>query len=254
MKIRIFMLVIAVVGVLIGCDEDGGTVPQPQIPGYIWEVWTWQSDSDPYQPPLTWASKYYADDGNYPPYDDRWDDPRYFYGGGDDAAYGDGRLWIAGEGSLSVDYDDPKSGIFEVGVGLFDTVNVEGLTYDGEHLWGSSDSDFYRIDPDTYEHEFMFTYGDGSLRFKGLAWDGEYLWGLASGEAIKIDPETGSGFHTVTCPYGVGLAWGAKYLWVNDRDGIIYRFSPVDGSVLQTLYTNKGGFYTPGGLAYEPPE
>ncbi|UCE26149.1 MAG: hypothetical protein JSW52_07220 [Candidatus Coatesbacteria bacterium] len=262
MKARVFILVITVGGILIGCNGDGGVTPQTPVPGYIWEVWTGFSESDPDRPPLVSIDRYSAEDGSesYPNKGSAHasnSESSYGYGVGYDAAYGDGRVWAAGvKIEVHGDIQHSTYGIWERGVDFFETERVEGLTYDGEYLWGSYGSDFYRIDPNTYECELMFTFGDGTKEFVGLAWDGEYLWGLAEGEAIKIDPETGSEVRSVTCPGGTnaGLTWGGKYLWVNDLDlnGSIYRFSPVDGTLLQVLDTGKSELFWAGGLAYEP--
>jgi len=255
------------IALVIGCD-DGGTGPggqDPPKPGCVWEVWEfWYADKD-WEPPYVWIYKYNSVDGNV--LDNVW---APFCGYGYDAAYGDGRLWVAAEVFWQNANGNREYGpvIWEVGNGYFESPYIDGLTWDGEQLWGcSSYGEFYTIDPDTHESEFMFTYGDNEYSFTGLAWDGEYLWAITptTNEIIQIDPEKGSKFHSVPFPepkrylpmYNYGLTWDGEALLMSDPtiDGSIYRISPDDGRVLWILYTGEKSYrYQSGGLAFEPVE
>jgi hypothetical protein len=254
--------IVAVLVLFLGCGDDGTTWPDggdPPEPGYIWEVWEfWYSDVD-WEPPNIWVYKYNSADGTV------LDSERaLFVGYGYDAAYGNGRLWVAAEilGQDASGNREYGPVIWEVGNDYFESPYIDGLTWDGKQLWGcTSYGEFYTINPETHESELMFTYEKGILSFEGLAWDGEYLWAVTptTNEIIQIDTENGTKVHSVLCPgkYPNGLTWDGEALLVSDRgiNGSVYRISPNDGQVLWVLYTGEKLYrYINGGLAFKPAE
>jgi len=268
MRNVIVISITAFIALVIGCD-DGGTGPggqDPPKPGYVWEVWEFYYEDGYWYPPLISVWSYSTTGGE----DAVRSAHAPFSGYGHDAAYGDGRLWVAAEiyeRDLS-DYRQSGPVIWEIGNGYFESPHIDGLTWDGEQLWGcSSYGEFYTINPDTHESELMFTYGDHEYSFTGLAWDGEYLWAITptTNEVIQINPSNGSEVHSVPYPepkqylfmYNYGLTWDGEALLLSDPtvDVSIYRISPEDGSVLWFLYTGeKSPHYGSVGLAFEPSE
>lgn len=249
---------VVLVALIMGCGGDNGaTGPDggdPPKPGYVWEVWEQYVEDGYWYPPLVSVVSYDSSNG------EKLRDVRApFEGSGYDAAYGEGRLWVAG-GDY---YSGPV--IWEVGVDCYPSPGFRGLTWDGERLWGCNWGNFYTINPDTHESELMFTYGDNEYSFTGLAWDGEYLWAIThtTNEIIQIDPGNGSKVRSVPFPepkhyqfeYNYGLTWDGEALLMSDPtlDGSIYRISPEDGTVLWILYTGrKSPYYGSCGLAFEP--
>src|SRR5262244_1491607 len=116
---------------------------------------------------------------------------------------------------------------------------VDGVTFDGQHVWFASGDKLNALDP-----------GSGkTLRsidvaaHAGTAFDGRHLWQIAENRIQKIDPKTGRVLATIPAPGGggaSGLAWGEGSLWVGQyRDRKIYRIDPETGAILRTIESKR---------------
>ena len=117
--------------------------------------------------------------------------------------------------------------------------SVNGVTYDGEHVWFASGDKLNAFDP-----------ANGKLlrsidvaAHAGTAFDGEHLFQLAEDRIQKIDPMTGRVLATIPAPGGggdSGLAWGEGTLWVGQyRDRRIHQIDPETGAILRTIQSNR---------------
>jgi glutamine cyclotransferase len=115
---------------------------------------------------------------------------------------------------------------------------VNGVTYDGQHVWFASGDKLNAVDP-----------GSGKpLRsievaaHAGTAFDGQYLFQIAEDRIQKIDPQTGQVLATIPAPGngGSGLAWAEGSLWVGQyRDRKIVQVDPETGAILRTIESNR---------------
>jgi glutamine cyclotransferase len=115
---------------------------------------------------------------------------------------------------------------------------VNGVTYDGQHVWFASGDKLNAVDP-----------GSGKpLRsievaaHAGTAFDGQYLFQIAEDRIQKIDPQTGQVLATIPAPGngGSGLAWAEGSLWVGQyRDRKIVQVDPETGTILRTIESNR---------------
>jgi glutamine cyclotransferase len=116
---------------------------------------------------------------------------------------------------------------------------VNGVTYDGKHVWIAAENKLLSVDPAT---------GD-TLRSidvaaeAGTAFDGEHLFQMSAGVIRKIDPGTGRVLATIPAPGGggdSGLAWAEGTLWVGQyRERKIHQVDPETGAVLRTIESNR---------------
>jgi glutamine cyclotransferase len=116
---------------------------------------------------------------------------------------------------------------------------VNGVTYDGQHVWIAAENKLVSVDPAT---------GD-TLRSidvaaeAGTAFDGEHLFQMSAGVIRKIDPGTGRVLATIPAPGGggdSGLAWAEGTLWVGQyRERKIHQVDPETGAVLRTIESNR---------------
>src|SRR5277367_6428849 len=90
---------------------------------------------------------------------------------------------------------------------------VNGVTFDGQHVWFASSDKLNSLDP-----------ADGKIlrsievaAHAGTAFDGRHLFQISEDRIHKIDPETGRVLATIPAPSGggdSGLAWAEGSLWV----------------------------------------
>jgi glutamine cyclotransferase len=116
---------------------------------------------------------------------------------------------------------------------------VNGVTYDGEHVWFAGGDSLNALDPAS----------GGLVRtidvaaHAGTAFDGEHLFQLAEDRILKIDPKTGRVLATIPAPGAggdSGLAWAEGTLWVGDyRRRRIHQIDPETGAVLRTIESNR---------------
>ena len=116
---------------------------------------------------------------------------------------------------------------------------VNGVTYDGQHVWFAAGDALNALDP-----------GSGTTgssidvaAHAGTAFDGRYLFQIAENRIFKIDPATGRVVHTIPAPGGgadSGLAWAEGTLWVGQyRERKIHQIDPETGAILRTLESNR---------------
>jgi outer membrane protein assembly factor BamB len=116
---------------------------------------------------------------------------------------------------------------------------VNGVTYDGQHVWFAAGDKLNALDPVSGK----------TLRsidvaaYAGTAFDGQHLFQIAEGRIQKIDPKTGRVLATIPAPDGgghSGLAWAEGTLWVGQyEDRKIYQVDPQTGAILRTIETSR---------------
>src|SRR6266404_5891290 len=117
---------------------------------------------------------------------------------------------------------------------------VNGVTYDGQHVWCAAGDKLNAFDPAS----------GTTLRsidvaaHAGTAFDGRHLFQIAEDRIQKIEPKTGRVLATIPAPGGggdSGLTWAEGTLWVGQyRDRKIRRVDPRTGEVLETLEMPPG--------------
>jgi glutamine cyclotransferase len=116
---------------------------------------------------------------------------------------------------------------------------VNGVTYDGQHVWFASGDKLNAFDPSTGN---MLRSIDVAAH-AGTAFDGRYLFQIAEDRIHKIDPKTGQVLATIPAPGGggdSGLAWAEGMLWVGQyRNRKIHQIDPETGTILRTIESNR---------------
>src|SRR5580658_6225696 len=84
---------------------------------------------------------------------------------------------------------------------------VNGVTYDGQHVWFASGDKLNALDPASGKTVRSIDVAAHA----GTAFDGQHLYQLAADRIQKIDPKTGHVLATIPAPDGdggdSGLAW-----------------------------------------------
>src|SRR6201982_3894131 len=99
-----------------------------------------------------------------------------------------------------------------------DVERVNGVTYDGQHVWFASGDKLNALDPASGK---LLRSIDVAAQ-AGTAFDGRHLFQIAEDRIQKIDPKTGRVLATIPAPPGggnSGLAWGEGALWVGEYRG-----------------------------------
>ena len=120
-----------------------------------------------------------------------------------------------------------------------DADKVNGVTFDGRHVWFASGDKLNAFDP-----------ADGKVKrtidvpaHAGTAFDGQHLFQIAEDRIQKIDPKTGRVVGTIPAPGGggdSGLAWAEGMLWVGQHRGRkIHQIDPQTGKILRTIESNR---------------
>src|ERR1700742_3050241 len=115
---------------------------------------------------------------------------------------------------------------------------VNGVTYDGEHVWIASGDKLNSFDPESGRAARTIDVPAHA----GTAFDGQHLYQLADERIQKIDPGTGRVLGTIPAPSGggSGMAWAEGTLWVGQyRDRKIHQVDPDTGAILRTLESNR---------------
>jgi glutamine cyclotransferase len=115
---------------------------------------------------------------------------------------------------------------------------VNGVTYDGEHVWFASGDKLNALDPKTGEKLRAIDVAAHA----GTAFDGHYLFQLSGDQIQKVDPHSGRVLSTIPAPGGAGsgLAWAEGTLWMGQyRNRRIHQIDPNTGEVLRTIESNR---------------
>jgi glutamine cyclotransferase len=115
---------------------------------------------------------------------------------------------------------------------------VNGVTFDGDHVWFASDDKLNAFDPATGKPVRSIDV----TAHAGTAFDGRHLFQLADERIQKIDPKTGEVLSTIPAPAGggSGLAWAEGTLWMGQhRNRKIHQIDPATGAVLRTIESNR---------------
>jgi glutamine cyclotransferase len=124
--------------------------------------------------------------------------------------------------------------------GPFPSVDqVNGVTFDGEHVWFATGDALNALDPTTGN---VLRSIDVAAH-AGTAFDGRHLFQIAEDRIQKIDPQTGRVLATIAAPGrggDSGLAWAEGTLWVGQhRSRKIYQIDPETGAILRTIESNR---------------
>jgi glutamine cyclotransferase len=115
---------------------------------------------------------------------------------------------------------------------------VNGVTYDGQHVWFASGDKLNALDPKSGEKVRAIDVAAHA----GTAFDGRHLFQLSGDHIQKVDPNTGRVLSTIPAPGGAGsgLAWAEGTLWIGQyRDRKIHQIDPRTGAVLRTIESNR---------------
>jgi glutamine cyclotransferase len=116
---------------------------------------------------------------------------------------------------------------------------VNGVSYDGQHVWFASGDRLHALDPASGKTLRSIEVASHA----GTAFDGHHLFQIAEDRIQKIDPATGRVQATIPAPGGggdSGLAWAEGTLWVGQhRDRKIHQVDPETGAVLRTIESNR---------------
>lgn len=116
---------------------------------------------------------------------------------------------------------------------------VNGVTYDGQHVWFASGDKLSSFDPASGKVEQSIEVAAHA----GTAFDGKHFFQIAENCIRKIDPKTGKVLATIPAPGDggdSGLAWAEGTLWVGQYRGRkIYQINPDTGEVLRTIESNR---------------
>jgi glutamine cyclotransferase len=120
-----------------------------------------------------------------------------------------------------------------------DAERVNGVSFDGRHVWFASGERLSAFDPDSGQQLRSLDVAGHA----GTAFDGEHLFQIAEDRIHKIDPKTGHVLASIPAPGGggdSGLAWAEGSLWVGQyRERKIHQVDPATGKVLRTIQSNR---------------
>jgi len=116
---------------------------------------------------------------------------------------------------------------------------VNGVTFDGRHVWFASGDKLNAFDPASGKMVRTLDV----VGHAGTAFDGRHLFQIAEDRIQKIDPKTGRVLATIAAPGGggdSGMAWAEGTLWVGQyRDRKIHQIDPQTGAILRTIESNR---------------
>ena len=116
---------------------------------------------------------------------------------------------------------------------------VNGVSYDGEHVWFASGDKLNALNPASGKTVRSINVSSHA----GTAFDGKYLYQIAESRIQKIDPKTGEVISSIPAPGGggdSGLAWAEGTLWVGHyHERKIYQIDPETGAILRTIESNR---------------
>jgi glutamine cyclotransferase len=116
---------------------------------------------------------------------------------------------------------------------------VNGVTYDGEHVWFASGDKLNALDPASGKTVRAIDVAAHA----GTAFDGKHLFQIAEARIQKIDPKSGRVLNTIPAPGNggdSGLAWAEGSLWVGEyRARKIHQIDPETGAILRSIESNR---------------
>jgi glutamine cyclotransferase len=116
---------------------------------------------------------------------------------------------------------------------------VNGVTYDGQHVWFASGDKLNAFDPESGKGVRTIDVAAHA----GTAFDGRQLFQIAEDRIQKIDPKSGEVLATIPAPGGggdSGLAWAEGTLWVGQhRNRKIHQIDPETGAILRTIESDR---------------
>jgi glutamine cyclotransferase len=116
---------------------------------------------------------------------------------------------------------------------------VNGVTYDGQHVWFAAGDRLHALDPESGQTVRSIEVASHA----GTAFDGQHLFQIAEDRIHKIDPKTGRILATIPAPGGggdSGMAWAEGSLWVGQhRARKIHQIDPETGAILRTIESNR---------------
>ena len=116
---------------------------------------------------------------------------------------------------------------------------VNGVTFDGEHVWFACGEKVTSLDPVSGKTLRSIDVAAHA----GTAFDGRHLFQIAEDRIQRIDPKTGRVLATIPAPGGggdSGLTWAEGTLWVGQyRDRKIHQVDPETGAVLRTIESDR---------------
>ena len=120
-----------------------------------------------------------------------------------------------------------------------DAEKVNGVTFDGRHVWFASGDRLNAFDPTSGKVVRTINVSAHA----GTAFDGRHLFQIAEDRIQKIDPQSGRVLATIPAPGGgrdSGLAWAEGALWVGQyRERKIHQVDPQTGAILRTIESNR---------------
>ncbi|MET3856926.1 glutamine cyclotransferase [Rhizobium sp. OAE497] len=124
--------------------------------------------------------------------------------------------------------------------GPFETApRVNGVTFDGQHVWFASGEKLHALDPETGSELCTIDVASHA----GTAFDGRYLYQIAEDRIMKIDPQNGTVLSTIPAPGNggdSGLAWCEGSLWVGQHRGRkIHEIDPETGAIRRTIESDR---------------
>src|SRR6202049_2358178 len=116
---------------------------------------------------------------------------------------------------------------------------VNGVTFDGQHVWFASGDRLNALDPASGTVQRSIDVAGHA----GTAFDGEHLFQIAEDRIQKIDSKSGRVLATIPAPGGgadSGLAWAEGTLWVGQyRERKIHQIDPQTGAILRTIESKR---------------
>lgn len=116
---------------------------------------------------------------------------------------------------------------------------VNGVTFDGQHVWFATGDKLKALDPATGTTERTIELASHA----GTAFDGKHLFQIAEDRIHKIDPVTGKILASIPAPGNggdSGLAWAEGSLWVGQHRGRkILQIDPDTGAIQRTIESNR---------------
>src|SRR6185437_1860620 len=110
---------------------------------------------------------------------------------------------------------------------------VNGVTFDGQHVWVAAGDKLHALDPVSGETLRSIDVAAHA----GTAFDGRHLYQIAGDRILTIDPASGRVLATIPAPGDggdSGLAWAEGTLWVGQyRDRKIHQVDPETGAILR---------------------
>src|SRR3984885_6657373 len=116
---------------------------------------------------------------------------------------------------------------------------VNGVTYDGQHVWIAAGDKLNAFDPASGQTVRSIDVAAHA----GTAFDGRHLFQIAEDRIQKIDLKRGQGVATIPAPGDggdSGLGWAEGFLWVgNYRGRKIHQIDPENGAILRTIQSDR---------------